>query len=93
MSIHTASTRHLVDLSVTVPGDGGLMAPDLIAIINDALSRRGYEVLAVDATEDIGLSADNAVVVLDPGSSDPTYGPLHGAIIRMVEDGPVMMVL
>lgn len=86
----TASTRHILDLVVSVDGDEGVENEHLHFAIIKALKANDIEVLALTITEDIGLGAEGATLVHDWTSADPTLLALN-EITLLSADGEVML--
>jgi hypothetical protein len=84
-NIKSATTRHIVDLAVSTSGDDGLTAGELEAMIAEDLGFRGYEVVFIDATPDIGLAADELAFCHDP-TGEQLYFPVAGTTIRQSND-------
>lgn len=85
MATRTASTRHIADLSVTTPGDDGLTGAELAAILVEALKARGIDALAVEASDDVGLGAEDFAFCYETevdGEAEFLYFPVAGAALR-----------
>lgn len=82
MTEHTASTRHIIDLHITTPGDEGPSTHDLREAITEGLKRWGIEVLYLGASEDVGLGGEEAAVVLN---DEETYTNLDGCSVRRLD--------
>lgn len=85
MRIHTASTRHIIDLSVGAPGDEGPHPDDLTDIIQTALVNAGLSTLALVVSDAIPLDGEGVGMVVNDGS---TYTDLDGcSIVGLDDDG------
>lgn len=82
----TASTRHVIDLSLTSPESDGLTAEGLKLAIVNAMKDAGIEVLYIQATDDIGLGGEG-VVLTHGDEAHPNFLPFSGTSIADALNG------